>query len=188
MEARRTHATGLHTLALMAGLGATIMSGPAAQAQEATAEAFAKGGTFCFDIGGGSDGDHQHFKLVTEPAASPGPFNVIEVHGIEKGQWQKTLYLNGLTGTATLGPSSQPGASDTALHFSLIGNGNGFTKGGTPELWTLQYALELSPATLTGTLYGAANESGTIAEGAAFASKSALAIMREAKPMSCEAF
>lgn len=186
MTATETPTTGLKTLAFMAGLGALLVPVPAAQAQEATAEAFAKGGTFCFDIG--SDGDHQHFKLVTEPASSPGPFNVIEVHGIEKGQWQKALYLNGLTGTATLGPSSRPGASDTTLHISLVGNGNGFTKEGVPELWTLQYSLELSPATLTGTLYGAADQSGTIAEGAAFAAKSAFAILRDVKPRGCETF
>ena len=188
MTATQTRVTALKTLALMAGLGALFMPGPAAQAQEATAEAFAKGGTFCFDIGSGSDGDHQHFKLVTEPASSPGPYNVIEVHGIEKGQWQKALYLNGLTGTATLGPSSRPGASETTLHISLVGNGNGFTKEGTPELWTLQYSLELSPATLAGTLYGTADQSGTIAEGAAFGAKSAFAILRDVKPMGCETF
>jgi len=188
MTARRTHAAGLHTLALLAGIGASLFGGHAAQAQETTAEAFAKGGTFCFDIGSGADGDHQHFKLVTEPASAPGPFNVIEVHAIEKGQWQKALYLNGLTGSATLGPSSQPGASDTTLHISLVGNGNGFTKEGTPELWTLHYSLELSPATLGGKLYGYADESGVIAEGAPYAAKNSLAILREVKPMSCDAF
>lgn len=187
MTARRTRATG-HTLTLMAGLGAMVLAGPAAQAQEATAEAFAKGGTFCFDIGSGSDGDHQHFKMQTEPASGPGPFSVIEVHAIEKGQWQKDLYLNGLSGSATIGPSSVPGSPETMLHVSLMGNGNGFTKDETPELWTLNYSFELSPATLTGKLYGHADESGTIAEGAAYAAKSSLAILRDVKTMSCDAF
>lgn len=187
MTPRRTRVTG-HTLTLLAGLGAMFLAGPAAQAQEATADAFAKGGTFCFDIGSGSDGDHQHFKMVTEPASGAGPLNVIEVHAIEKGQWQKDLYINGLAGSATLGPSSAPGATDTTLHVSLMGNGNGFTKEGTPELWSLNYSFELSPATLIGKLYGSADESGTIAEGAPYAVKSSLAILREVKPMSCDAF
>jgi hypothetical protein len=186
MTATQSRATALKTLALMAGLGALFMPGPAAQAQEATAEAFAKGGTFCFDIG--SDGDHQRFKLVTKPASGPGPFNVIEVHGIEKGQWEKNLYLNGLAGSATIDPSSVPGSTDTALHISLMGNGNGFTKEGAPELWTLQYSFELSPATLTGKLYGYADESGPIAEGVAYAAKSSFAILRDVKTMSCDTF
>ena len=47
--------------------------------------------------------------------------------------------------------------------------------------------MELSPATLTGKLYGYADESGTIAEGAAYEAKNSLSILRDVKPMGCDA-
>lgn len=187
MTTTQGRAIGIPTLPLLAGIGVILLATAPASAEDITADAFAKGGTFCFDIGSGRDGDHQHFKLVTEAAVSPGPYDVIEVHGIEKGALQNVKYVNGLAGTATLAPSSAPNVTGDTLHISLMGNGNSIRKDGGQELWTLQYSLELSPATMTGTFYGYAIQSTAVTEGGDYAAENTFYVLREAKPMSCEA-
>ena len=188
MTTTQVRAIDIPTLPLLAGIGVILLATAPASAEDITADAFAKGGTFCFDIGSGSDGDHQHFKLVTEAAASPGPYAVIEVHGIEKGALQNVKYVNGLAGTATLAPSSVPNVTVDTLHISLMGNGNSVNEDGKQELWTLQYSLELSPDTMNGTFYGYALESTAITEGSDYATKNTFYVLRDAKSMSCDAF
>lgn len=190
MKTKLCYATCVWRLLPLVGLGAVVavFATRLASAEGIAVDTFAMGGTFCFDIGSGSSGDHQHFKLVTAPAASRAPYNVIEVHAIEKGAFQNVNYLNGLAGTATLGPSSVPNATDYTLHISLTGNGNSFKKNGAPELWTLHYSMELSPVTMMGTLYGYAEGSTAIAEGDRYSIENSFYMLRKVEPMRCEAF
>jgi hypothetical protein len=190
MKTRLLCAKSVRRLLRLVGVGAvaSVVATQPASAEEVMSDTFAMGGTFCFDIGSGSSGDHQHFKLVAAPAASRAPYNVIEVHAIEKGAFQNVKYLNGLAGTATLGPSSVPNATENTLHISLMGNGNSFKKNGAPELWTLRYSMELSADTMIGTLYGYAEESTSIAEGKSYSIENSFYMLRQVEPMRCEAF
>ena len=128
-----------------------------------TAEAFAKGGAFCFELGGQEDNQFQHFKLVAEPATDAAPFNVVAVHGVERGTSKGLVYANTFAGTATESPATS--GTGSALHLTLNGGGNSVRLDGSPEMWLLQYAAELRSDTLAGTIIGYEMETGAIANG-----------------------
>lgn len=175
---------------MLPALALLTFTGHPAMAGAATAEAFAAGGTFCFDIGSGKSGENEQIKLVTR-AGDPAPeLGVIEIHGVERGTWQGGVFINALVGSGTIGPSSVPGSKETVLHISLLGNGNGYKlqNPNEAELWSVRYALELSRDTMTGKLFGYAVESNAIVDGALHTAEASIGVLRDVKPMDCAAF
>lgn len=163
-----------------------------AAAEPLSAAAFSAGQTVCFELGDHKDGAFQHLKLVFEPAPGDGSYPVIPVHGIERGTWQSGaasgVYVNEFAGTGTVAPSAQPASTDSRLFITLTGGGNGYKSDGSAELWTIQYALDLDPATLEGRIYGVAIESGTLVNGDPYRSMNANNIVKEVTPSSCAEF
>lgn len=177
---------------ILAGFAIAASAMNPAHAAGSDAAAFAAGGAFCFEIGDHKGEMFQHLKLVTTPAASAEAQNVITVHGVERGNWMDgdtvSVYFNELAGTGTVAPAAMPGAHGDKLFISLAGSGNGYAKGGTPELWTLQYTLELDPATLEGTFFGISAQSGAVVDGAAYSEQAKTFTLRKITPMKCGEF
>lgn len=172
----------------LAALGAALAiagAGPGLAAGS-TAKAFARGGAFCFALGGQAEGEFQHMKLVAERATGPSPFNVIPVHGVERGTWKGKIYENTFTGTATVAPPA--GGSGMALHFTLNGGGNSIRPDGSPEMWLLQYAAELKADTLAGSIAGYEMETGAIANGKPFTTDAMNFVQKDVTPMDCAKF
>jgi hypothetical protein len=178
--------------AALAGLAFAASVPRPAHAAGSDAAAFAAGGAFCLEIGDHKGEMFQHLKLVTTPAASPEAQNVITVHGVERGNWMDgntlNVYFNQLSGTGTVAPAAMPGARGDKLFISLAGSGNGYAKDGKPELWTLQYTLELDPATLEGSFFGISAQSGAVADGAAYSEQAKTFTLRKIAPMKCGEF
>lgn len=174
-------------------LGAAILllAIPTVQAADAvpnTAAAFAGGGTFCFELGGQDEGQFQHLKFVAEPTSGVAPYNVIPVHAVERGSWKGMTYENTFTGTATEAPSANPKAPGAALLMSLNGGGPSYKPDGSPEIWVLQYAVELRADTLSGKIVGYEMESGAVVSGKPFSSDSMNFVQKDITPIDCTKF
>lgn len=181
------------SMILALALGAVLV--PAAQlparaadSGNSTAAAFAGGGTFCFEYGQQAEGQFQHLKLVSEPATGTAPFNVIPVHGVERGTWKGAIYENTFTGTATETPSASPAKPGPALLMTLYGGGNSYRPDGTSEIWILQYAVELSADTLIGKAVGSETQSGSIVDGKPFTTDGVTAVQKDVMPIDCAKF
>lgn len=155
-------------------------------AADSTAAAFAAGGTFCFELGGQAQGEFQHLKLVTSPATGTPPFNVIPVHGVERGSWKGAEYENTFTGAAT--ESAAASGSGTALHLTIAGGGNSLKPDGSPEIWIVQYAGELKVDSLAGTMTGYETQSAAVADGKPFAAEGVTFLRKDITPMDCAKF
>lgn len=174
--------TLLTTFATLALLGVTA----GAAAADNTAAAFTKGGTFCFSFGGQAEGQFQHLMLVAEPGTGSAPFNVIPVHGVERGSWKGSIYENTFAGTAT--ESAPASGTGTALHLTLSGGGNSIRKDGVPDMWLVQYAAEVKSDTLAGTIIGYETQTGPIENGKPFTIESMSFVKKDMNPIDCQQF
>ena len=175
---------------LLAGvLSLTVPSSAHAENKGAySAEALTKGGTFCFQIGNQSAGQFQHLRLVSQRPSTEAPYNVIPINGVEHGLCKDYDYENAFVGTATLAPSSVPGAGGNALLITLTGGGNSYQVDGMPVIWMQHYILELNPNNLSGKVLGYDMGSGAVADGKQVVTKVMTYVNKDISPIDCKAF
>lgn len=172
------------TVAAALPLAGLALSAPA------SAEGFPAGNAMCFEISTAKDGAFDRLKLVAEPAAQAT--DVLAIHGVEKGTWMNdgkpTIFFNELSGTGTVAAAAAPDTKGNRLFIGLTGNGSGYRPDAKRELWALQYALDLDPASLKGTLLGFAEQSGAIQDGKPYKKASRTYLLKDATPIDCSAF
>ena len=178
--------TAIRAMYISAALSLAIFASPGL----AKAEAFPAGNAMCFEIGTPKEGSFDRLKLVAEPASQAT--DVLAIHGVEKGTWMNdgkpTIFFNELSGTGTVAASAAPGSKGNRLFIGLTGNGSGYRPDGKRELWVQQYALDLDPASLKGTVLGFAEESGAIQDGKPYKKASRTYLLKDATPIDCSAF
>lgn len=153
-----------------------------------SADALTRGGTFCFAIGGQSDGQFQHLRLVSQPASSQPPYNVIPVNGVEHRACKDYDYENAFVGTATVAPSPTPGGTGPAVLVTLAGGGNSYGPDGKPVIWSQHYVLELNPETLVGKVVGYDMGSGAVADGKPVVTEVMTYVNKDISPIDCKTF
>jgi hypothetical protein len=140
----------------------------------------------------GEDFDHLRLSLTptsSRDAADGGlaTWATWAVNALKRGQVAGIGYIDTLSGTATLAPSNDPTVMTPVVQVNLAGNGYGVIDGGEPGIWSLDYNLQLDPATFTGMLFGSELESEPLVEGASFVGQRR-AVVRHVFPLDCAAF
>lgn len=147
-----------------------------------------RGGAFCFEVGGQSDGQFQHLKLVTQPASDRTLYNVIAVNGVEHGVCKDYDFENAFVGTATLAPSPDPAIKGKTLLVTLNGGGVSYGADGRPVIWNQHYVLELNPESLAGRLVGYDTGTGAITDGKPLETNVMTYVNKAISPIDCNAF
>ena len=145
---------------LLSGVLIAAMISPSVQADfPYTAKRFMKGGTFCFAQGESIPGGKiKTIKMVVQKATGGAPNEVAHVDALMHG-WQATLpirsYFDEITGAATIAPPNDLLPGELQFQIALTGTSYGtdgdITK---PGVWTVDYAVTLSAADLTGHITG----------------------------------
>lgn len=178
---------------LLTGLLATAMSSSSAAANSRyTAKRFMQGGTFCFAQGESTPGGKiKTIKMAVRKATGGAPNKIAHVdalmHGVQMTSPVRS-YFDEVSGAATIAPPNDllPGPQQQ-LQIGLTGTSYG-TDGdvANPGVWTVDYAVTLSAADLTGRITGVTVfnpiQNGVLGEKTEYAADEALT------PIPCDQF
>lgn len=148
----------LTVLGVLLAAATLSASAPAAD----TADAFMKGGTFCFRLDGGGLGAlHQTWKMVVKPAAGGGGYKEYRIasiaaleHGTQVTAPPSLEYMDEFAGSATIASPNDRLPGPRELQIGLVGTSYGAHGPESVGLWKIDYALVLDLANLTGKIKG----------------------------------